>query len=61
VVILAVVGVVVHRKRKRASGSIWEPEGFKLPHKKERKDPIGQDDLQLQVIAFLLKDRCILY
>ena len=50
VIVVGVIGVIVHRKRKRASGMLWTPEGFQLSNKKQRKDPIGQDDLQLQVI-----------
>ena len=48
VVVVGIIGVLAHRKRKRESGTLWLPEGFS-PNKKQRKDPIGQDDFQLQV------------
>lgn len=45
---VGIIVVLTHQKRKREAGALWLPEGFQLS-KKQRKEPIGQDDFNLQV------------
>jgi len=49
VVVVAIIAVLTRQKRKRESGKLWMPEGFALS-KKQRRDPIGQDDFNLEVL-----------
>ena len=53
VLVLAIIYVLTQRKRKKEKGTLWAPEGFPL-NKKQRKEPIGQDDYHLKVRFFIL-------
>lgn len=49
VLVLAAVGVVLSRKRKREHGQLWFPEGFKVTEtKKKRREPVGEDSVGLK-------------
>lgn len=49
VLVLAAVGVVISRKRKREHGQLWFPEGFKVTEtKKKRREPVGEDSVGLK-------------
>ncbi|CAJ0925727.1 unnamed protein product [Ranitomeya imitator] len=50
-VIFAVVGVLIHnKKRRREHGHLWYPEGFnaKESTKKKRREPLGEDSVGLK-------------
>lgn len=51
---MLVAVVLVRQKRKRENGTLWLPEGFGVPKKQKRREPIGQDgqDLNLKVSYF---------
>lgn len=49
VLVLAAVGVLMSRKRKREHGQLWFPEGFQVTEtKKKRREPVGEDSVGLR-------------